>query len=495
MPTSSWQEPDPIKHVVLLMLENHSFDQMLGCFQQLPGYEKLEGVTKADETIRFNVDPDGRRYFQIQTEELQMEPDPRHENNMVLEQIKDNNSGFVRNFVLNAGTSTTEAIQNVMGYYPLGFLPALHALARDFTICDHWFSSLPGSTWPNRYFALSGTSSGRVNMPRGLDHPEDAKEFFQQNQETIFDRLLDAQRSYLVYYYDFPSSLLLNHQRQLRHLQNYRLVDRFFKDVQDEATFPDFCFIEPKYFGTDENDDHPPHNIMKAEKLIADVYNAIRSNDPLWDSSLLVVLFDEHGGFYDHLPPPAAVPPDDHKEEYTFDRLGVRVPALLISPWVQRGFIDTAFDHTSLLRYMIDKWGLQELTERSRRANTVASAISAVRREETDTVPFIRVPYTQLIPPNPALEKTTTSSLHKSLEAFVHHLSAESSKVEDKAAADAIEALAKEAGRIEKARTGLGKWLIAIGSKLTGAAEARERKRIDLITQTILKHITQPADQ
>ena len=481
---------DPIRHVILLLLENHSFDQMLGCFQQLPDYSRLEGVTKEDEKTRFNADPDGNKYYQVETRELQMNPDPRHENDMVLDQIKDGNSGFVRNLAVHAGGSSPEAKQNVMGYYPLDFLPALHRLARDFTICDHWFSSLPGPTWPNRFFALSGTSSGRVNMPRGISHPEDAKEFFQQDQETIFDRLLDAGHSYSVYFYDFPSSLLLNRQREQRHLQNYRSIDHFFEDVRDEPHFPDFCFIEPKYFGTDENDDHPPHNLMKAEKLIGDVYNAIRSNDPLWASSLLVVLFDEHGGFYDHVHPPSADPPDNQKQEYTFDQLGVRVPAILVSPWVKRGFVDTVFDHTSLLRYMTDKWSLGGLGERTAKAHSIRPTITTVRREEADTVPFIRVPYSELVPAKPELEKSASSSFQKSLESFVHYLEAGSSKAEDRLSAKAIEALAAEAGLFERTKTGVGKWFIGIGSGLTRGAEERERQRIDTITRSILKHVT-----
>jgi phospholipase C len=124
-------------------------------------------------------------------------------------------------------------------------------------------------------------------------------------------------------------------------------------------------FIEPDYNGVTENDDHPPHDVMKAQKLLADVYNALRANPELWASTLLVLLYHEHGGFYDHVEPPAAVPPDNHHEEYTFDRLGIRVPALLVLPRVEQGFDATACDHTSLLKYLSEKWGLGPLAERS----------------------------------------------------------------------------------------------------------------------------------
>ena len=163
--------------------------------------------------------------------------------------------------------------------------------------------------------------------------------------------------------------------------------------MRDEKSFPEFVFLEPKYFGADENDDHPPHNIMKGEKFIADVYNAIRSNPDLWNNSLLVITFDEHGGLFDHVTPPGAVAPDNHREEYTFDQLGVRVPALLISPWVSRTVEHTQFDHTSVLKYLIDKWSLGPLGLRAAAATSIAAALREAS-PRTDTIPFIRVPYT-----------------------------------------------------------------------------------------------------
>ncbi len=133
---------------------------------------------------------------------------------------------------------------------------------------------------------------------------------------------------------------------------------------------------------------------MKGEKLVADVYNALRSNPDLWNSCLFAVFFDEHGGFYDHVLPPGAVAPDDHQQEYTFDQLGVRVPALLISPWVSRMVDHTQFDHTSVLKYLIDKWGLGSLGRRAAAATSIAAALREPR-PRTDTVGFLRVPYTE----------------------------------------------------------------------------------------------------
>src|SRR5712692_1196474 len=292
---------DPVKHVILLLLENRSFDQMLGCFKNT--YPDLEGIDPNNPGR--NADNAGNVFTQTPTSEKQMRLDPRHEVEHVRVQLEQDNSGFVKDFVTNYPNSSADDRQQIMSYYSLWFLDGLHRLARDFTICDHWFSSVPGPTWTNRFFALSGTSSGRVEMPGSIKNRADLDRFFQQWQLTIFDRLNDAGRSWRIYYYDFPCSLVLDQMREPHNLRNYSKIDHFFKDARGPATnFPDFTFIEPKYFGEDQNDDHPPHNVIKGEKLIADVYNALRANDELWNSSLLVVLFDEHGGFYDHVPPP-----------------------------------------------------------------------------------------------------------------------------------------------------------------------------------------------
>ena len=164
---------------------------------------------------------------------------------------------------------------------------------------------------------------------------------------------------------------------------------------------------------------------MKAEKLIADVFNSLRANEALWRSTLLVVFYDEHGGFYDHVTPPAAVPPDDHREEYAFDQLGVRVPALLVSPWVEKTFVDTPFDHTSLLRYVTEKWQLRPLP--SRRVAAATSIGSAISRSQprSDTITRIELTADQLRPPDLAKEEETfgiVSAHHSALQQLSAHL-------------------------------------------------------------------------
>lgn len=408
---------DPIKHVVLLMLENHSFDQMLGCMKGI--YSDLEGVDPKQP----GKNMDGAvACFQTPTDARHMDLDPKHEYENVMEQIKNNNSGFVSNFAAKMPKSTAAQRKQIMQYYELDHLPALHALAREFTICDHWFSSMPGPTWPNRIFALSGTCNGRVDMPDGLEHL-DLSALGAYDQNTIFDRLNEARKSWKVYFHDVPLSLTLTHQRKLNNVFRYHHISEFFRDLTGSPqTFPEFSFIEPCYQMYNQNDDHPPHDIMRAQKLIADVYNAIRSS-PIWDSTLFVLLYDEHGGFYDHLVPPTSVTPPDGKTDasnFRFDQYGIRVPALLISPWVQKGVLATQFDHTSLLKYLTTKWNLGALGDRTRSANSFEAAFVSEKR--VDTLSKIVLDVTQLFPQNLEMEARAvdwTSGHQSGMDAFM----------------------------------------------------------------------------
>ena len=418
------QRPDdPVKHVVLLMFENHSFDQMLGCFKEV--YPGLAGVDPNKPGFNRLNDTE---FKQVETSERQMLLDPRHEVNHVLAQMADHNGGFVADFAKAHPESTTEQRHFVMGYYRLDFLPALHRLARDFLICDHWFSSLPGPTWPNRFFALTGTSSGKVNMPEAGEHGADIKGWFEQNQVTLFDRLSEKGISWKIYFHDIPQSICLVHQRTPERVARYFPVAQFYEDAHGpEADFPAFCFIEPDYNGIAENDDHPPHDVMKAQKLLADVYNALRAKQELWESTLLVVLYDEHGGFYDHVEPPAAAPPDDYHDEYTFDRLGIRVPALLVSPWVDQDFDSTPFDHTSLRKYLTEKWGLGPLGNRTTNAYSIGSLIQR-GTPRADTIAQIAQPPL----PQPDLEEEAAkyiTSHHKAMVLLAMYLQLEFLKI------------------------------------------------------------------
>jgi phospholipase C len=432
---------DPIQHVVVLLLENRSFDQMLGCLSVV--YDGLDGIDPAH--ARANSLPLGGtsarwQTFAQQPTMLRQMPwrkpdiwDPHHEVQHVRVQLEgpaghpERMGGFVADFVEAYPGSTDEARQYIMSYFPLDFLPALHALARDFTVCDRWFSSLPGPTWPNRFFALSGTASGRVDMPDDGTYHLDIPGYFHQRQFTIFDRLNENGIHWKSYFHDIPQSWVLSQPRLPQNVARYFYIDEFFEDTRGRPEdFPQFCYIEPDFLGFQQNDDHPPHDVMKGEKLIADVYNSIRSNDELWHSTLLVIFFDEHGGFYDHVYPPNAVPPDPpdqqkqellsemlakinpwHKSEeaYSFNQLGVRVPALLVSPWVRRGVAKVGgrspvFDHTSLLKYLTEKWNLGPLGLRTLQAESIGILIAESIRPDGNTISKIVIPSMQAVDPD-----------------------------------------------------------------------------------------------
>jgi phospholipase C len=308
--------------------------------------------------------------------------DPEHDLPDVLEQMQGPNLGFVKNFQRNYSQCTPDSWAEVMKYYGLGSLPVLHQLAQSFVVCDKWFSSLPGPTWPNRFFVHSGTSLGHVDMPEGIFHPA----LHLYNQETVYDRLDDAGRSWAVYYGDVPQVLTMTHI--LLHpgkLQKLHKMDQFFTDVQGpEADFPQYSFIEPAYFGDEQNDQHPPSDVLRGEVLLAQVYNAIRNNEPLWEKTLMVVLYDEHGGFYDHVVPTASVPPDGNVQDFSFAQYGIRVPAVLISPWLEKQVISDTFDHTSLLRFVSDMWGLGPLGARTAVAKSFAASWKVTGAPRTD---------------------------------------------------------------------------------------------------------------
>jgi phospholipase C len=466
---------DPIKHVILLMLENHSFDQMLGDLKRI--YPEMDGVDP--NNLKSNPNGKGNVILQSEMRETQMIHDPLHETADVLEQLKDGNQGFVTNFLKNFPTASQKEQKAIMGYYPLDFLPALHSLARNYTICDRWFSSLPGPTWPNRFFALTGTTRGMVKMPEGR---QDLQMVENQTQDTIFDRLEERGKTWNIFYYDFPSSVILTRQREAGKRDKYKTIDQFFLACRPDSasSLPEFCLIEPKYFGLDQNDDHPPHNVMKSQKLVADVYNAVRSNDNLWMSSLLVICYDEHGGFYDHVVPPPALPPDEYTTEYTFDQLGVRVPALIVSPWVKKGVENTTFDHASLLKYLVEKWNLAPLGNRVGAANSLGSAIQSEMRK--NCIPTsIRVPFTSLLPAHPEWELTEPTKHHVAITAFLEDAAShmDGMGIEE----EGLRAF----GWFERRKAWLGRVLIKVGRYLSVTPLNKQSVSVKEVTQRLLK--------
>jgi phospholipase C len=405
----------PVDHVIVLMMENCCFDRMIGCMAEI--HDGLEGVDPHHP--RSNPDgPHGAPVFQSPTTSRNIDRDPKHYlPNSIAQLDGGTNNGFVADFVRTHPNSTPEERREIMGYYPRGFLPGLHTLAEHFVVADHWFSSLPGPTWINRLFAHSGTSMGHVNEPGGLF----SSKLHPYEERTLYDELTARKVPWRIYYGDVPQSLVLSHQ--LRHLGNYSLYRNFRADVA-KGDLPGYTFIEPSYFGPDQNDQHPPHDIMRGDALIADVYNTLRTNPKLFARTLLIVLYDEHGGFYDHVVPPKTVAPDDHTKHFAFDQLGFRVPAVFVSPMLNPGVIHEVFDHTSLLRMASGLWaGVQPLGRRAKQANDPIAALKWRKTPRTDMPEAGIAPDIQPVRVEAALDgfKASLFGLSRHLESRIKH--------------------------------------------------------------------------
>ena len=292
--------------------------------------------------------------------------------------------GFAQNYAQQKSTAEGAAkAADVMHYYTPEQVPVISTLARAFGVCDCWHASAPCQTWPNRFFAHTGTALGHVdNHTFGI--PFDAP--------SVFKLLEVKQKTWRVYYHDMPQSLLLR-DVWLEALLHYRLFDEVLADARSGA-LPGYSFIEPRYF-TDvlqslmPNDEHPPHNVVYGEQLIAAVYNALRGS-PCWDKTLLIITFDEHGGCYDHVPPDGIVA---NLYGFKFDAYGVRVPAVIVSPYIPAGSkvrpaaggaggAPYPFDHTSIIRTLCEVFELGDgLTARDKAAQSLMSALTLAAPE------------------------------------------------------------------------------------------------------------------
>ncbi|HEY9774379.1 MAG TPA: alkaline phosphatase family protein [Planktothrix sp.] len=387
---------DPIKHVVLIMFENHSFTEILGDLTKI--YPGLKGIDQKNP--KFNEDLTGRRYYQQPATTSAMITDPNHEmSDTAVQMAFGRMDGFVKDYQFFHPQATAEQLQAIMNYYPLGSLPADHTFAQHFTFFDQFHASVPGPTFPNRFFHMQGTSGGLVNMPQSVPKLNDlagwaqVEAWLEMSEETLFDRLTEAGVNYRCYFNDVPISLMLKNQRQLKHAARYFDIEQFYKDAAGPAAdFPEFAYIEPSYIGANSSDEHPPGDIMNGQKLKVDLYNAIFANEELANSTLFIVTYDEHGGFYDDVYPPQAVPPDRSNKEYAFNQLGLRVPTYLISPWVERGFDSGLYDHTSVLKYLQEKFGLGSLGDRTAAAASFAHLIGQRQTPRSDFPRHIDMP-------------------------------------------------------------------------------------------------------
>jgi phospholipase C len=386
---------DKIKHLVLLMMENRSFDHFFG-FLKSPSYP-INGLN-GDES---NPDAEGNpvkvsRDARISGDLL---PDPGHDFLDVNEQIFGNRgglqdstplmSGFIKNYQSHTGNA--QKAKRILKCFDPARIPVITTLAQQYAVCDNWFSSVPGPTLPNRAFVHFGTSMGRLDMS-----PDYGGTF-----NTIYEVLDKRGISSKIYFHD---STLAQTVSFLGKNQG-----RFFFEFNDflkackKGALPNYSVVEPLFNSDSEfaaNDQHPDHDVAEGDSLIRRVYSAIRKNQQLWESTMLVIVYDEHGGLYDHVAPPSTANPDGKNNtlhNFKFDRLGVRVPAVIVSPYIKQGTIisskDTKnyFDHTSVIatarKLFTSDFATNALTERDRQADTLDICLN-LDTPRTDTVQF-----------------------------------------------------------------------------------------------------------
>jgi phospholipase C len=423
-----------INHIVVVMLENRSFDNVLGyLYPSRPTFDGV-GNTKNPNTynggsympqpgtVLTDPNPDPNEIYERVYMQL-FNPQPFDQPACIPDPIADAPpmTGFVADYAnsLQQQGVTDVDPSIIMNCFQPASVPVISALAQNYTVCDHWFASAPTQTFANRSFVHAGTSSGYVDNewknPFGI---------LVNDTTTIYNLLEAAGKSWAVYY--SGPLFLCNAFLTQKQLDPYALNEsqrrfwpykNFASDVMSAATFPAYSFIEPNFIGNPwygpENDEHPqanlfeeggPSNVEYGEALLGQIYAALRQS-PEWPSTLLVVLFDEHGGTFDHVPPPAdAVAPDSTVvpcgqpggSSFSFTRYGVRVPAVLVSAWAPTQTVsNTIYDHTSLLRTVIETFGLSgSLGNREPQANSLTPALSEpAARTDSPAIPQPNPPW------------------------------------------------------------------------------------------------------
>jgi phospholipase C len=436
-----------IRHVFVLVMENRSFDHMLGAatgtvdpdgrIQLGSGLDPTTGAPRTvDGPVDQNNEHDGATYPVGVGTPYVLPVDPPHEFCDVQLQLASTGiigdpgddqcdysgqyppltlAGYVDNYanqaVLEDSAEAMADLGAVMSCLTAEQIPVLSTLAREFAVCDQWFSAMPGPTWPNRFFLHAATSGGLDRSPNARETARSQFGGYQFENGSIFEALDRSGLGWRIYHDDpLPQVSALSVMDLDTMRSHYRRLDDLGADLMDEDFAPAYVFIEPNYgllvppLGDFQcgNSQHPCDDVTRGDALIKEVYEAIRQS-PHWESSLLVVTYDEHGGFYDHVPPPPGVPPGDadgpsnNGHGFRFDRLGVRVPTVIVSPWVPDvrspertcNLVDnTLYDHTSLLATVERLFGLPALTARDAAANDFLHLLSAeTPRDAPRTLP------------------------------------------------------------------------------------------------------------
>jgi hypothetical protein len=370
-------------HYVVLMLENRSFDHIFGYLGIGDGIPKAGAINYrkpgASSGPGFPARPGG--------DYTAIGQGPAHSLKQTNEQLfgatkiatgaKPSLDGFIASFASSLQydlkrAATNSELQQVMNCFEPEQLPVLSTLARNFVLCDRWFADVPGPTMPNRAFVHAATS-------QGFTYNAGWKPQFKC--KTLYDRIdAKAGLSWRVYYHDKNDVLELYPDLQSDATNHALFETNFLSDVASDK-LATYSFVTPAFIGSAQqpvNSMHAPADVRPAEKLVADIYSALKQNTDVWKKTLLIIVFDEHGGYYDHVPPPATVSPDgiagltvpSYLVPFAFDRLGLRVPAILVSPWFEAAVDSTPYSHATIPGSLIDALALPGgyLTKRDKQA-------------------------------------------------------------------------------------------------------------------------------
>jgi phospholipase C len=402
-----------IKHVVVLMMENRSFDHLLGYLEHpdpaYPNLDRIKPSCPVDPTR-----PDGRRVFTDPSASAVLGTDPDHSHQAAMLQMFGRQgtppvnaptmSGFIESYrrqvtggtlrplawwekigkaVLGGITRLLDWLlrrrgpilakpDEIMRCFPESRVPVLAFLAGQFAVLVNWHASVPGETWPNRQYAHAATSNGTANIKIRF-----------YDDDTVFQRLSEAGESWGIYH-DGVAQVWVYPKLWLAGVDQFHGMDRFFADVES-GTLPAYTFIEPNYgLGPGEgNSQHPGNNTVHGtsfeagEALLARIYHALVANPALFAETLLIITYDEHGGFFDHVVPRTVENPDginDPDTGFDFTFTGVRVPAVAVSPLIAAGTVDeTFYDHASIAATV--RRGFAPQTEPLSRREAAAAAI------------------------------------------------------------------------------------------------------------------------
>lgn len=396
---------DHIKNVVVLVLENRSFDTIAGGLSYNP---EIDGLLHHKFCNPVNVsDPSNHETVCAKPIAQNVAPDdPNHGTSGVNLQVystyhpTDNSKATMQGFVTEQATvyktKNISRAAEAINYYTQDHVRVFADMASNYVLFDRWFAAVPGPTNPNRAYLTSGTSHGHGRNDAGFNTAA-------LPQRSIFQQLSEKNISWinysnttgftpdaLFYSWTVSSGAATTHIKPL---------SQFYSDAQ-AGTLPQFTYLNPECCSYQSF--HPPSPITDGEAFIKHVYESLRSS-PQWDETLFILTFDEHGGFGDHVPPPTDIPagdkltytekaPDGQPTTFDFTRLGIRVPTLLISPWVGKGVVEKKgrnkggeYDHTSILGFLANLWGLDTLTPRVGWSSTFEHLIEDESRGDTPT--------------------------------------------------------------------------------------------------------------